>query len=80
MPKPEDADRAPVHAVVTLPSLAADVARCNGHIYANGREVCPQREKCIRFLVPPVKDHPRQAYVFVAGADQIGDCTEFWST
>ena len=80
MPPEKTLLSAPVHAVVTLPVLAADVARCNGHIYANGREACPQRDKCIRFLVPPVKDHPRQAWVFVAGSDQVGNCTEFWST
>lgn len=68
---------APVDAVVTLPSLAADIARCNGHI---DKQVCPQRDRCIRFLVPPVNDHPRQAW-FVAGSDQVvGSCTEFWST
>jgi hypothetical protein len=67
-------------AAAPLPSLAADVARCDGRIYANGSEVCPQREKCIRFLVPPVKDHPRQTWLFVAGSDQVGNCAEFWST
>ena len=75
-----DSADALLHGFVALPSIAADISRCNGHIYANGREVCPQREKCIRFLVPPFKDDPRQTYVFVAGSDQIGDCTEFWST
>ena len=79
MNKSNDVDRPPVHAVVKLPSLAADVSRCNGHIYANGKQVCPQRESCVRFLVPPVKDHPHQAWVFIAGSDQIGECTEFWS-
>ena len=65
--------------IVTLPKLAADVARCNGHIYHDGKAICPQRDNCVRYLTPPVKDHPRQVWVFVAGSDQIGECTEFWS-
>jgi hypothetical protein len=63
---------------VALPSLGADVSRCNGHIYANGKQECPQRSGCVRFLVPPVKDYPRQSWLFVAGEDQMGQCTEFW--
>ncbi len=75
-----DADPASVDRVVTLPSMGADVSRCNGHIYFEGKQVCPQRDKCARYLVPAVEGHPRQCWVFVIGADQIGKCEEFWST
>jgi hypothetical protein len=60
--------------------LPADVARCNGTIYANGKVVCQQRGKCLRFASPP-HDAPNQCWVFVAGDDQVGNCSEFlnWS-
>jgi len=65
------------HGAVVLPSLGADVSRCNGYIYANGKQECQQRSQCVRFLVTPVEGHPRQSWVFVAGTDQLGQCTEF---
>ena len=63
----------------SLPFLAADVARCDGYIYAKQRWDCPQRETCVRFLAPPIKDHPRQVRIRVADEDQVGNCSEFWA-
>ena len=56
--------------------LPADVARCNGNIYANGKVACQQREMCLRFMSPP-HDRPNQRWVLVAGDDQVGDCSMF---
>ena len=53
--------------------MPADVARCNGNIYANGRQPCPQRDKCLRFLSPP-HEQPNQVWVVVAGDERLGDC------
>ena len=64
---------APVERVVRR--LPADVARCNGHIYGDGKVECPQREVCLRFMSPP-HDVPNQCWVFVAGNDQVGNCSE----
>lgn len=55
----------------------ADVSRCNGHIYADDKQVCPQRDTCVRFLSPP-HDIENQCWVFVIGSDQIGNCNCYW--
>jgi hypothetical protein len=63
---------------VKIPVLPADSSRCLGVIYAHGGRVnCPQANQCIRFLSPPVENHPRQVYVMITGEDQIGNCSDF---
>lgn len=64
-----------------LPRLGADYSRCKGKIATSSGDegvACPQRESCVRFLVPPVSGHPRQAFIVVSGDDQVGNCSEFW--
>lgn len=48
-----------------------DLWSCSGHIYANGRQECPQRNLCAKFRATSM------SHVFVTGSDQIGNCTEF---
>ncbi len=48
-----------------------DLWSCSGHIYANGRQECPQRHLCAKFRATSMR------HVFVTGSDQIGNCKEF---
>ena len=57
--------------------LPADISRCNGHIYGDGKNECQHRDKCLRFLSPPHELPLQQRWIFVAGIDQVGDCSEF---
>lgn len=51
----------------------ADFARCNGNIYSIGNDqelrfnLCPNRMNCIRFLSPPHRGTPRQAWIVIRG-------------
>jgi hypothetical protein len=51
--------------------LGADVARCHG-------KDCPLRDKCLRFVTPPVPNHPRQDYVVSPYDKSTGECVDFW--
>jgi hypothetical protein len=58
--------------------LGADISRCNGVVVDPPVMFnCPLRDKCLRFLTPPVPNHPRQSYVIAPYNRTTGQCPDF---
>lgn len=64
------------HAVRLGQAMPADFSRCNGFVYHDGKHICPQHDRCLRFCSPPVPQ-ANQNWIMVSGPDQLGDCSEF---
>jgi len=62
-----------------LPLVTDSTKRCNGYIYSEGRQLCPRRDSCARFLDQEIKNNKKYKWIFICGSNQLDSCTMFIS-